>query len=382
MSTSERLTCQRNRFDLPVGVTYLNAAYMGPLSQAVVNAGRSGLERKMHPWTIGPDDFFDGVEHVRNLFADVVNADADGVALVAAASYGLAIAARNLPLDDGGRILVLEAEFPSNYYAWQDKAAREGGSVETVKRPADGDWTTAVLDRIDDRTEIVAVSHCHWTDGTRCDLVRIGERARDVGAALVVDATQSVGAMPFDAAEIRPDFVVTAVYKWLLAPYGAALLWCAPQHRDGQPLEYSWITRDQAEDFPTLVDYRTAYRSGARRYDVGQTSNFAMVPAVEAALEQILGWSVDAIASYTADLTGRIAAHAERLGLEIAPAAHRSNHLIGVRLGGADPVKVQQALAAAGVYVSVRGDSIRVAPHVYNDEADVDRLFEALEQAI
>ncbi len=382
MSTPERLGSQRDCFDLPDGVTYLNAAYMGPLSHAVVNAGRSGLERKLHPWTIGPDDFFDGVEHVRNLFGQVINADPDGVALVAAASYGLAIAARNLTIDDGGRILVLDAEFPSNYYAWADKALREDGIVDTIARPADGNWTDAVLERIDDHTNIVAVSHCHWTDGTTCDLARVGARAREVGAALVVDGTQSIGAMPFDVAEIRPDFLVTAVYKWLLAPYGAALLWCSPEHRDGEPLEYSWITRDQAEDFPTLVDYRTAYRAGARRYDVGQTSNFAMVPALEAALEQTLAWSVDGVASYTAALTGRIAEHAESLGLEVAPAEHRSNHLIGVRLGEADPVRIQQALAAAGVYVSVRGDSIRVAPHVYNDEADVDRLFEALRSAL
>jgi selenocysteine lyase/cysteine desulfurase len=329
---------------------------MGPLSQAVVNAGRTGLERKLHPWTIGPDDFFDGVEHVRNLFAEIVHADADGVALLPAASYGIAIAANNVTVDEGGRILVLESEFPSNYYAWSDA--------------------------IDDETNIIAVAHCHWTDGTFCDLVRVGERAREVGAALVVDATQSIGAMPFDVAEIRPDFVITSVYKWLLAPYGAALMWCAPEHRDGQPLEYSWITRKNADDFPTLVDYRSDYRDGARRYDVGQTSNFSMVPAVAEALSHTLEWSVDAIASYTRNLTGRIASHAADLSLEVAPEAHRSNHLIGVRLGDADPVVVQQALAAAGVHVSVRGNAMRVAPHVYNDEADVDRLFETLRAAL
>ncbi len=378
----EPLTCQRNRFELPSDVTYLNCAYMGPLSQAVMNAGRIGLERKAHPWTIGPDDFFDGVEQVRNLFAQIVNADADGVALLPAASYGIAIAANNVALDEGGRILVLESEFPSNYYAWNEKASREDGVIETVRRPSDGNWTDAVLDAIDDHTNIVAVAHCHWTDGTLCDLTAVGERAREVGAALVIDATQSIGAMPFDVAAIRPDFVITAVYKWLLAPYGAALMWCAPEHRDGEPLEYSWITRKNADDFPTLVDYRTDYREGARRYDVGQTSNFSMVPAVASALEQALGWSVNGIAAYTRNLTGRIASHAADLGLSVAPEEHRSNHLIGVRLGGADPVKVQEALAEAGVYVSVRGDAMRVAPHVYNDEADVDRLFETLRAAL
>jgi selenocysteine lyase/cysteine desulfurase len=360
----------------------LNCAYMGPLSHDIVNAGTSGLVRKMNPWTIGPDDFFDGVERVRNLFGRIINADANGVAVIPAASYGISIAANNVPLDPGGKVLVLEAEFPSNFYAWREKAAREDGTVVTVPRPADGNWTDAVLDAIDDATNVVAVAHCHWTDGTLCDLVRVGERAREVGAALVVDATQSIGAMPFDVAEIRPDFVITSVYKWLLAPYGAAVMWCAPEHRDGEPIEYSWITREQAEDFPTLVDYRTGYREGARRYDVGQTSNFSMIPAIEAALDQTLTWSVDAIASYTEALTDRIASSAAEVGLSVAPPEHRSNHLIGVRLGGADPLKVQKVLAQANVHVSVRGDSIRVAPHVYNDEGDVDRLFEALRTAL
>ena len=382
MSMSTSLTCQRDRFELPSNVTYLNCAYMGPLSQAVMNAGRRGLERKAHPWTIGPSDFFDGVEQLRNLFAEIINADAEGVAVLPAASYGLAIAANNVALDGGGRILVLEAEFPSNFYAWQEKAAREDGVVETVKRPHDGDWTSAVLDAIDDHTNVIALPHCHWTDGSVCDLVTIGKRARDIGAALVLDATQSIGAMPFDVNDIRPDFVVTAVYKWLLAPYGAALMWCAPEHRDGEPLEYSWITRKQADDFPTLVDYRTEYREGARRYDVGQTANFAMVPAIEAALRQTLEWSVEAIAAYTQTLTDRIADHAAQLGLGVAPREQRANHLIGVRLTDADPQAIQMALAEANVHVSVRGDAIRVAPHVYNDEADVDRLFEVLRTAL
>lgn len=379
---AEPLTCQRKHFDLPLDVTYLNCAYMGPLSQVVVDAGRTGLERKMQPWRIGPSDFFDGVEQVRNLFAQIIGGDADGVAILPAASYGISIAANNVSVEEGGQILVLEAEFPSNYYAWHEKATREDAVVDTVKRPDDGDWTSAVLDAIDDHTNVLALAHCHWTDGSFCDLARVAQAAREVGAALVVDATQSIGAMPFDVEVIRPDFVITAVYKWLLAPYGAALMWCAPEHRDGTPLEYSWITKQHAEDFPTLVDYRTEYRDGARRYDVGQTSNFSMIPAIDAALTQTLDWSVDAIASYTRALTGRIADLASELGLDVAPPEHRANHLIGVRLGEADPVTVQQAMAAANVHVSVRGDAMRVAPHVYNDEADIDRLFEALRSAL
>jgi selenocysteine lyase/cysteine desulfurase len=376
------LACQREAFAIPDDVAYLNAAYMGPLSAAVVAAGREGLERKMRPWEITAPDFFEPVEAVRELFAQVIGADADGVAIVPAVSYGVAVAAQNVSLPSGGRVVVLAEQFPSNVYSWHELAEQTGGEVVSVPRPFDDDWTRAVLDHLDDRTAICAVETCHWSDGGLLDLVRVGERVREVGAALVVDGTQSIGAMPFDVGVVRPDFVITAVYKWLLAPYGAALMWCAPEHREGRPIELSWITRRGSSEFAQLVDYERELRPGARRYDVGQTSNFAMIPAVLAALEQTLGWGVEEIGTYAGRLADLIAAGAEKLGLRVAPAALRAPHLLGVQLMGADPEHVAAAMAAANVHVSVRGSAMRVSPHVYNDERDVQRLLEALEASL
>jgi selenocysteine lyase/cysteine desulfurase len=365
-------------FDIPSDVTYLNCAFMGPLSRDVVAAGRQGLERKARPWTVRPPDFFEPVEEARELFAKLIDADADGVALLPSVSYGIALAAKNLPFPFGSRVVTLAEEFPSNVYAWRELAAAEGGEVTAVARPPDDDWTSAVLASIDDRTAVVAVPNCHWTDGGLLDLVRVGERTREVGAALVVDGTQSIGATPFDVAKVQPDFLVTALYKWLLGPYSAAFLWCAPEHRDGSPLEYSWMTRRGSDDFPHLVAYQDAYRPGARRYDVGETSNFALMPAIIAALRQTLTWGVENITDYIRALTDQTASSARLIGLDVASAELRAANLIGVRLGGADPEVVAKAMGEANVFVSVRGDAMRVSPHVYNDEADVARLFEVL----
>ena len=372
------LRCQREKFDIPTGITYLNAAYMGPLSRETLAAGRSGLERKAHPWEVGAPDFFEPVEEVRSLIAELIDADADGVALLPSVSYGIAIAAKNLPFTAGSRIVTLAEEFPSNVYAWRELVRNDPDGIVAVGRPHDDDWTSATLEAIDDRTAIVAVPNCHWTDGGFLDLVRVGERAREVGAALLVDGTQSVGAMPFDVAAVRPDFLVCATYKWMLGPYSSAFLWCAPQHRLGTPIEFSWMPRLESDDFPHLVAYQDAYRPGARRYDVGETSNFVLLAAVKAALRQTLGWGVDRIADYIRTLGERTAVAAEALGLGVAAANLRAPHLIGVRLHGADPGVVAKAMAEANVFVSVRGDAMRVAPHVYNDSDDVDRLFEVL----
>jgi selenocysteine lyase/cysteine desulfurase len=371
------LTCQRDRFDLQ-DVAYLNCAYMGPLSHEVLEAARRGLERKARPWTIGPADFFDPVDEARELFAQLIGADADGVAILPSASYGIAIAAANLPMAAGSRIVALAEEFPSNVYAWMDLAERRRGELAAVRRPADLDWTSAVLAEVDERTAIVTLPHCHWTDGGVIDLTRIAERVREIGACLVLDATQSIGAMPLPIDDVRPDFLVTAGYKWLLGPYTSAFMWVAPRHRDGRPLEFSWMTRAHSDDFPRLVQYTEAYRAGARRYDGGETANFALVPALTAALRQTLEWGVGGVNDYAGALTDRLAAGVQELGLSILPSELRSRHLVGVRFAGEVAHSIADALESARVSVSVRGDAIRVSPHVYNDAADVDRLLEVL----
>lgn len=126
----------RELFEMPEGITYLNCAYMSPQPRAVRAAGERAIAQRSRPWEITPPDFFSGPERVRSLFAALIGGDADGVALVPAASYGLAVAAANLPVHAGQEILVLAEEFPSNFYAWRELAAREDARIVTVPRPA------------------------------------------------------------------------------------------------------------------------------------------------------------------------------------------------------------------------------------------------------
>lgn len=372
------LGCQRDAFDLPDDRVWLNAAYLTPLPNAVRAGIESGVERQLRPWDVAPPDFFDPVDALRRAAAGLLGGDADGWAVIPAVSYGIATVAANLPLAAGDEIVVLDEQFPSNWYAWHDSAAAAGARLVTVPRGEGGDWTSGVLAAIGPSTAIVALPTCHWTDGTAVDLVAVGEAARRVGARLVVDGSQSLGAVPFDLAAVRPDALVTCGYKWLLGPYALGYLWVAEDLRAGRPLERSWMARDGSDDFAGLVAYRDGYRPGARRYDVGETSNFTVVPGARAALDLLAGWGVERVAAHVRTLTDRIAAGAEDLGLAVAAPAHRSPHLVGVRLGGADPRQVAATLAEARVHVSVRGDAVRVGPHVYNDEADVDRFLEAL----
>jgi selenocysteine lyase/cysteine desulfurase len=376
------IASQRHLFDIPRDVAYLNCAYMSPLLNEVVAAGAEALARKTRPWTIRPADFFEGPERARALFARLIGADAEGVALVPAASYGIATAASNLPLAAGQRVLIAADQFPSNVHVWRARAAITGAEVVTVAAGPDGDLTRSFLDAIDARTAIVACAHCRWTDGALIDLEAIGAAARDAGVALVLDLTQSAGALPIDLASVRPDFLTAAAYKWLLGPYATGFLWVAPEHRDGVPLEAHWLGRAGSEDFARLVDYRDAYQPGARRFDMGEAPNFALLPPLCAALERLIDWEVPRIQATLAARTAAIATRAAALGLRASDPHRRAGHFLGLTVEGGPPPGLVGRLAEAGVHVSLRGDTLRVTPHLYNDDADTDRLIAALGAAL
>ena len=372
---------QRHLFDLLDDVAYLNCAYMAPLMHSVVEAGLRGVRCKARPWEITAPDFFSEPARARGLFARIVNARAQDIAIVPAASYGMTIAARNLPLAAGQTIVLLADQFPSNLYPWRAAAARAGAEIVTVDAP-DGDLTGAVLAAIDERTAIAALPHCRWTDGALLDLESIGERVRAVGAALALDLTQSAGALPIDVARVQPAFAASACYKWLMGPYTLGFLYVHPDWQDGEPLEHGWSPRAGSEDFARLVDYCDEFAPGARRFDMGEVSNFHLMPMAITALEQILAWGVGNIADTLNARTAAIAERARAFGLGSQPTERRAGHFLGLRFAAGIPSGLLDALAREKVYVSVRGSSMRVTPHLYNTDADVDRLFSALEPVL
>ena len=234
-------------------------------------------------------------------------------------------------------MLVVSGDFPSTVYTWRAWAARHGAQVITAERRRSQTWTDAILAALDERVRVVSVPNVHWMDGALVDLARVGGRAREVGALFVVDASQSLGAMPLDVSVLRPDYLVAAGYKWLLGPFSVAYMFVGEQHRDGQPLEQNWINRAGAEDFAGLTDYTDAYRPGARRFDVGQRTNFELLPMAIAALEQLLDWGVESIAATLARWTGRIESEARRRGLDPLAADQRGPHMLGLSVPAGPP---------------------------------------------
>ncbi|MGH7514154.1 MAG: aminotransferase class V-fold PLP-dependent enzyme [Gemmatimonadales bacterium] len=380
------LACQRSAFTLPRSIHYFDCAFIAPLTRGVEEAGTLAIHRGRLPHTLGHADFFHEANRARRRFARLVGAsEPERVAVIPSVSYGLAVAARNLRPRSTQNIVVAGGQFPSNLYIWRRLADQVGCTLRIVKAPATPEhrapeWTGRLVDAIDTATAVVALGTIHWRDGSRFDLEAIGRRARTVGAAFVLDGIQSLGALPFDLDRVQPDVVVCGAYKWLLGPMGIGLAWFGPRFDGGEPLEETWLGRLPAgDDFSALGDDPGEYQPGALRYDMGGRAQFILLPMLNAALDQLLDWGPERIQAYCSSLASALITGARELGYTAAGELSRCSHLFALRAPtGMDLTRLAAHLRQRGVFVSARGDFIRVSPHVYNDEADVGALLEGL----
>ncbi|MDG1438407.1 MAG: aminotransferase class V-fold PLP-dependent enzyme, partial [Emcibacteraceae bacterium] len=345
------MKCQKDLFDIPDGVTYLNAAYMGPLMKTSADIGSSVLYKKKTPWEIPISEFFEPPKKYYKLAAEMINANADDIAIVPSVSYGIAIAAKNIRIKAGQNIVIMADQFPSNVYPWVELAKETGADIITVDWPSDDDWTTAILSAINDQTAIVAGANAHWTNGTLIDLVAVGKKVRKVGASLVLDLTQTLGVMPFAVKDVDPDYMVVGGYKWLLGPYALGFIYVAPRNQDGKPIEESWLTRSDAEDFSRLVNYKENYEAGARRFDMGEKSNFINVAIANDAMAKLNELGADNISIYIKGLTDYVAQRAVNIGLSVVAEHLRAPNLIGINFKDGVPEHVAPTLADHKIYV-------------------------------
>ena len=371
------LKSQKDLFQLEEGITYLNCANMSPLLKSVKEAGERAMEERAAPWNLTSHDWFINGEKLRGLAARVFQTSTDNMAIVSSASYGLAIAARNLK-DAKREIIILDQQFPSNYYVWENLAREKNLQIVVVYKEVNKTLTQCILDKINSNTGIIAIPNCHWISGIYIDLQQISDAAKTVGAYFVLDLSQSMGVLPTDIEKLRPDFAVTVGYKWMLGPYGIGYMYVSPEWQErGEPLEYSWLPRKGTEDFTKLTDFVDEYRKGARKFDMGEYSHFNLLPMCIAALEQILAWDINSIQAYSRNLNEKLNDFRKSIGL-FDETGLTVGHLASIPLSKLDANKLKKNLQEKKVVVSFRGTSIRIAPHLYNDMEDVNRLLSCL----
>lgn len=373
------LASQRHLFDMPREVAYLNAAAWSPLPLAVQEAGRMGVGRKGRPWDIAPTLPGEVIERARSAAAALIGAAAEDVAVVSSVGYGVAVAAKVFAPPAGTRVLVLEDDHSSPVLEWMARAPAQGFTVEAVRRPADGDWTAAVeaaIARPGAPVSLASISNVHWSDGAVIDLDRVAPALKAKGAALLIDATHGAGMMNIDVARLDPDFLIFPTYKWVLGPYGRAFAYVAKRWQGGVPLEQTAFGRKgvSSERTPYFADL--SYVESARRYDMGERDHFVGLEMAAVGLEMMAQWGWSAISERCAMLTARLEDGLAAAGA-ILPRRHlRAPHVLCVSFPGGMPSGLAEVLASRGAYAAPRLGRLRISPHVYNDEEDVDRFVE------
>ncbi len=378
----EMLPSQRALFDMPRHICYLNSASYSPLPLRTQEAGRAAVRRKGTPWTLDAAFANDQHERARAAAARLINADPADIALIPSISYGVATAAKVLTIDRGARIIVLEDDHSSPVLEWQARANAQGFTVETVRRPDDGDWTSAVLAAIErpgaPPVSLASISSVHWSDGGLIDIEKVGAALRQRGATFLIDATHGAGVLTMDVRRLDPDFVIFPTYKWLLGPYGRAFLYVAKRHQGGIPLEQtSFGRRDvRAENEVYFADIR--YIDNARRFDMGERDHFISMEMASIGMEMMGDWGAAAVVQRLLMLTERIAEGARGIGVSVPERRVRAPHILSLGFKGGIPAGLVEGLASEDIYVAARLRRIRISPHVFNDEADADRFVAAL----
>ncbi len=365
------------------GGLYLDCAAQAPRLHSVQAAGLAAQAEADTTWQRGPVPFPVSTEQLRARAARLFDGDADGLALVPSASYGLATAARNLPLQAGEKVLVLEGQFPSNLLPWQQRCSECNARVVGVSRQAGQDWTSAVLDTLmrEPGIAIVALPQVRWDDGELLDLDRIAAQVQAIGAALVLDLSQSLGVLTVNLDRWRPDFVVSVGYKWLFGQRALAWLWVAPRWREhGQPIEQHWSARDAGDSWRFPVNVMPPYSRGARRFDAGGLDDPVRLAMSDAGLAQVLAWTPAAIADALAIRTAALDAALHAIGLSAWITSGHAPHITALRPPASDSDAVASALQSAGIACTHRHGLLRIAPHLHVDASQMSWVAQVAAQ--
>ncbi|GAA4237285.1 aminotransferase class V-fold PLP-dependent enzyme [Postechiella marina] len=375
----------KHLFDLPNHITYLNTATMSPLLKSTNLAGKKAIDKKSVPFTITSNDFFSPLNLLKKQFAKLINTnEPERIAAIPSASYGIATVANNIVLNAGDEILIVEDQFPSNFYAWQRLVEKYNAKIITIAKPKGKknrgkNWNIDILNSITEKTAVIAIGHIHWADGTLFNLKAISKKAKTKNALLIVDATQSLGALPFSIKNIQPDAVICAGYKWLFGAYAYGLAYYGPYFDDGIPIEENWSNRVNSDNFADLTNYQSEYKIQAARYNSGENANFIAVAMLQDSISNILEWTPEYIQLYCQEISQHIIKPLTKLGCQIEDSEYRANHLFGIELpNNIDLTTLKAQLEKHRIFVSIRGNYIRVSCHLFNTKEDFTILLQCL----
>jgi selenocysteine lyase/cysteine desulfurase len=382
------MKCQKELFSLNDNIHYLNCAYKAPLLKSAEAACLKALAKERNPVDISINDFFEDNQTVRMLFAELIHATPENIALIPSTSYGFASVLNNIAGKPNGDAVTIQDEFPSGYFALKRWCAENANELIVVSPDNEAlnlgaSWNANILAQITEMTSVVLISSVHWMNGIKFDLEKIGQKCHEVGAKLIVDGTQSVGALQMDVERFKIHALVCASYKWMFGPYSVALAYISEEFCAGKPLEETWINKLNSDNFGALTNYEENYEPHARRFNVGETSNFILMPMLKAALQQLLAWNPVEIELYCKNLIDPLISYLKTIGVVLDEGDYFSSHLFSLQLPASINLEqLKSSLLENKIYVSFRGNYIRVSVNVFNDEKDIKQLIKVIQSTL
>ncbi|MEM2806786.1 MAG: aminotransferase class V-fold PLP-dependent enzyme [Candidatus Bathyarchaeia archaeon] len=374
----ENLEKIRELFPIVKNKVFLNHAAQSPLPKPVADAVKKCVEDFSAFGGVSTSEWDD---YGKALFARLIGAKPEEIALVENTSIGLNIAANVLEYPPGSKVVTTDLEYPSVVYPWLKRCL--GVKIHYVKNVGGKIPLEDFEKAVDDSTVAVAVSHVEYVNGFRNDLRALSQIAHEHGAYLIVDAIQSAGVIPIDVKREGVDFLATACYKWLLSPTGAAYLYVREDLIEKfEPSYIGWASVKQ-EIFET-VDFWDIWSlrlsETASRFEVGTPSFLSFVGAAEA-IKMLLSFGIENIEKRVLKLTDHLIEAVKALGLELQTPEepkHRSG-IVNFKID--KPKEIAEQLRRMGIVVSARANGIRVSPHFYNTEEEIDKLIDEVKKA-
>jgi cysteine desulfurase / selenocysteine lyase len=362
--------------------TYLNLAGQSPMPKVAVRAVHAALELKKFPHQIPDSAFFDLPNRIRAGIAKVIGSKAQEIALTTGASTGMSAVALGLTWKPGDEVITAKGEFPLQFTTWKPMEEREGIQLKVVA-PRDKFITADdLIAALTPRTRVVSVSHVRFDNGSMIDAPKLAAACHAQGALLLLDVSQSCGAMPMDVATLGADFLVSAGYKWLLGPFGTGFFWAKSEHiAMMRPGPFYWMAMGGADNFAAMATAAPKPGADAKRWDAAETANYLNHCPLEASVEFIVRAGPGTVAEHNHKLINFMY---ERLPKDrcvptspLDPTQRGPYGCFAARSPEAT-ASLYERLRRENIITSLREGNIRVSPHLYNTERDIDRLISVI----
>ncbi len=358
---------------------YLDHAGVGPISAPARACVLDWAEEATNDGASNWARWHQGVENARKSAATLVGASTDEISLVKNTTAGICVVSEGFPWKEGDNIVVPANEFPSNLYPWMILEAK---GVETRRVPVEDGRLD--LDRMaaacDDRTRIVSASWISYSSGWRNDVAALAQMAHDNGALFFLDAIQGLGVFPLDVEETGVDFLAADGHKWMLGPEGAGILYVRREHLDLlQTTGVGWNSVKQERDFG-LIDLDL--KPTAERFE-GGTQNMVGFLGLGASLDLLLSCEIEAVGKRVLEISDFVCEKLEAAGAEVACCRdpERASGIVPFLMPGVQVDGARARLTEQGVVLSERGGRLRISPHAYNTEEEMERLVDILKQS-